>query len=57
MVGITLSAFIFAFAILATVPSVRAQMQKPDEMPLVVRDAILFTVLLYEAQQNVVVLL
>ena len=50
MLGITLSAFIFAFAILATVPSVRAQMQQPDEMPLVLRDAVLFTVLLYEAQ-------
>lgn len=48
MAGITLSAFIFAFAILATVPSVRAQMQKPQEMPQALRDAIGFTVILYE---------
>lgn len=48
MVGITLSAFIFAFAILATVPSVRSQMQKPEEMPLALRDAVGFTMLLYE---------
>lgn len=48
MAGITLSAFIFAFAILATVPSVRAQMRNPEEMPLALRDAIGFTVILYE---------
>ena len=44
----TLAAFIFAFAILATVPSIRSQMRQPAEMPLALRDAILFTVVLYE---------
>jgi len=48
MTGITLSAFIFSFAILATVPSVRSQMKKPEEMALALRDSILFTVVLYE---------
>lgn len=46
--GVTLAAFIFAFAILATVPSIRSQMRQPAEMPLALRDAILFTVVLYE---------
>eukprot|EP00438_Fugacium_kawagutii_P024524 Skav231375 [mRNA] locus=scaffold1586:781207:794861:- [translate_table: standard] len=46
--GITLSAFIFCFAILATVPSVRSQMREPSEMPLALRDAIGFTLILYE---------
>lgn len=48
----TLAAFIFAFAILATVPSIRSQMRQPAEMPLALRDAILFTVVLYEVIMN-----